>query len=88
MQLGQPSFSSTPLPTYSTHAVPPPAGGIHSIDFAESDDNIHMLSWDDQGPEPLVFDDGYGDWWVQEVLLSQLIHAHVISALSITHRGQ
>ena len=44
MQLGQPIISSNPLPTYSTHAVPPPAGGIHSIDFADSEDRIHMLS--------------------------------------------
>ena len=51
MQLGQPSISSNHLPTYSTHAVPPPMGGIHSIDFVESDDRIHMLSWDDQGPK-------------------------------------
>ena len=51
MQLRQPSVSSNHLPTYSTHAVPPPTGGIHSIDFVESDDRIHMLSWDDQGPE-------------------------------------
>ena len=47
VQLGHPSFSSNPLSTYSTHAVPPPTRGIHSIDFAESDDRIHMLSWDD-----------------------------------------
>ena len=61
VQLGQPSVSFNPLPTYSTHAVPPPTGGIHSIDFAESDDCIHMLSWDDQGSKSIVFDDGYGD---------------------------
>ena len=35
VQLGQPSISSNPLQTYSTHAVPLPVGGIH------------MLSWDD-----------------------------------------
>ena len=61
MQLGQPSVSSNPLPTYCTHAVSPLTGGIHSIDFTESDDRIHMLSWDDQGPESIVFDDGYGN---------------------------
>ena len=44
VQLGQPSISSNPLPTYSTHAVPPPVGGIHSIDFVEFEDRIHMLS--------------------------------------------
>ena len=58
MQLGQPNISSNPLPTYSTHAVPPPAGGIHSIDFVESEDHILMLSWDDQRSEPIEFDDG------------------------------
>ena len=47
MQLGQPSISSNPPPTYFTHVVPPPARGIHSIDFVESEDRIHMLSWDD-----------------------------------------
>ena len=70
MQLGQPSISSNPLPTYSTHAVPPPSGGIHSIDFVESEDRIHMLSWDDQRSEPIEFDDGYDDYGVHEVFLS------------------
>ena len=70
MQLGQPSVNSNPLPTYSTHAVPPSTGCVHSIDFTESDDRIHMLSWDDQGPKSIVFDDGYGDNEVHEVFLS------------------
>ena len=43
-----------------------------------------MLSWDDQRPEPIVFDDGYGDDGIHEVFLSQQIHAHVFSTLSIT----
>ena len=77
MQLGQPSVSSNPLSTYSTHEVPPPVGGIHFIDFAESDDRIHMLSWDDQGLGSIIFDDGYGDDRVHEVFLSQQIQAHV-----------
>ena len=71
MQLGQPIINSNPFPPYSTHAVPPPARGIHSIDFVESEDRIHMLSWDDQGPEPIAFDDGYGDDRVHEVFLSK-----------------
>ncbi|RVW87539.1 Transposon Ty3-G Gag-Pol polyprotein [Vitis vinifera] len=33
-------------------------GGIHHIDFVE-DDSIHMMSWDDGLPEPIVLDDGY-----------------------------
>ena len=44
VHLGQPSIISNPLPTYSTHAIPPPAGGIHSIDFVKFEDRIHMLS--------------------------------------------
>ena len=84
MQLGQPSVSSNPLPTYSTHAVPPLVGGIHSIDFAEFDDRIHMLSLDDQGSKPIVFDDGYADEEVHEMFSSQKIHAHVVSMPSFT----
>ena len=70
MSLGQPRVNFNLLPTYSTHVVPPLIGGIHSIDFVESDDHIHMLSWDDQGLEPIVFDDGYGDDEVHEVFRS------------------
>ena len=64
--------------------VPPPAGGIHSIDFAESEDRIHMLSWDDQRPEPIAFDDGYGDDGVHAVFFSKRIHSCVILAPGIT----
>ncbi|RVW23466.1 Retrovirus-related Pol polyprotein from transposon 297 [Vitis vinifera] len=56
VNLGQPSVTTNPLPAHSTHAVPPPPGGIHHIDFVE-DDNIHMMSWDDGVPEPIVLDD-------------------------------
>ncbi|KAL6310716.1 hypothetical protein AAG906_035872 [Vitis piasezkii] len=38
--------------------VPPPPSGIHHIDFVE-DDSIHMMSWDDGLPKPIVLDDGY-----------------------------
>ena len=40
-----------------------------------------MLSWDDQRPEPIAFDDGYGDDGVHEVFSSQQIHSHVYSSL-------
>ena len=30
---------------------------MHSIDFAEFDDHIHMLSWDEPEPEPIVSDE-------------------------------
>ena len=43
MQFRQLSVSADPLPTYSKHVVSPPNSGIHSIDFAELDDVIHML---------------------------------------------
>ena len=54
MNLGQPSVTTNPLPAHSTHAVPPPAGGIHIIDFDGTDDFIHMMSWDDHAPEPIM----------------------------------
>ena len=58
VNLGQLSVTTNPLPAHSTHVVPPPLGGIHHIDFLENH-NIHMLSWDDGLPEPIVLDDGY-----------------------------
>ena len=32
---------------------------MHSIDFVEFDDRIHMLSWDDSNPKPIVSDEIY-----------------------------
>ncbi|RVW90359.1 hypothetical protein CK203_045710 [Vitis vinifera] len=58
VNLGQPSVTTNPLPTHSTHAVPPPPGDIHHIDFIK-DDNIHMLSWDDGLPESIVLHENY-----------------------------
>ena len=46
VHLGQPSVTTIPLPAHTTHAVPPPADGIHFLDFDEIDDHIHMLSDD------------------------------------------
>ena len=43
-----------------------------------------MLSWGDQRPELIEFDDGYGDDGVHEAFSSQQIHSHVVSAPSIT----
>ena len=59
VHLGQPSVTQNPLPTHTTHKVPPPADDIHFLDFDESDDHICMLSWDDTDPEPIVFDEIY-----------------------------
>ena len=43
-----------------------------------------MLSWGDQRPDPIAFDDGYGDDGVHEAFSSQQIHSHVVSAPGIT----
>ena len=57
VHLGQPSVTTNPLPAHTTHAVPPPIDSIHFIDFAELDDHIHMLSWDESELEPIVSDE-------------------------------
>ena len=59
VQLGQPSVTVSPLPTYSTHAVPPRPGGTHFLDFSVDDDVIRVLSWDDLVPEPIILDGSY-----------------------------
>ena len=59
VHLGQPSVTTNPLPAHTTRAVPPPVDGMHSIDFAELDDHIHMLSWDKSEPQPVVLDKIY-----------------------------
>ena len=58
VNLGQPSVTINPLPAHSTHAVPPFSGDIHHIDFI-GDDSVHMLSWDDGLPEPIVLHNSY-----------------------------
>ena len=58
VKLGQLSVTTNPLPAHSTHAVSPSSGDIHHIDLIE-DDSIHMLSWDDGLPEPIVLHDSY-----------------------------
>ena len=59
VHLGQPSVTQNPLPTHTTHAVPPPDGGLHFLDFADSDDHVYMMSWDDMDPEPIELGDIY-----------------------------
>ena len=39
--------------------VPPPTDSMHSIDFVELDDHIHMLSWDESESEPILSDEIY-----------------------------
>ena len=55
----QSSVITNPLSAHTTHAVPPSADGIHFLDFAELDDHIHMLSWDDSELEPIASDGIY-----------------------------
>ena len=47
-------MTTNPLPTHTTHAIPPPADGIHFLNFDEIDDHVHMLSEDDSNPEPIM----------------------------------
>ena len=49
VHLGQPSVTTNPLLAHTTHF----------IDFTKPDDCIHMLSWDDYEPEPIVVDEIY-----------------------------
>ena len=44
VHLSQPSVTTNSLPAHTTHAVPLPTDSMHSIDFFEFDDHIHMLS--------------------------------------------
>ena len=44
-------MTTDPLPTYNTRAVPPPSGGIHSIEFLG--DKIFMMGWDGEAPQPI-----------------------------------
>ncbi|RVX08068.1 Retrovirus-related Pol polyprotein from transposon 297 [Vitis vinifera] len=60
VHLGQPSVTTNPLSTHTTHTVPPPASDIHFIDFVELDDHIHILSWDESEPEPILSDGAPG----------------------------
>ena len=53
------SVTTNPLLAHTSHIVPLPAGDIHFMDFIEPDDCIHMLSWDDSEPEPIVVDESY-----------------------------
>ncbi|WJZ87704.1 hypothetical protein VitviT2T_007068 [Vitis vinifera] len=59
VHLGQPSVTTNPLPAHTSHAVPPSADNIHFMDFTEPVDRIHMLSWEDFEPEPIVVDESY-----------------------------
>ena len=59
VHLGQSSVTTNPLLAHTSHAVLPPTGDIHFMDFTKPDDRIHMLSWDDSEPEPIVVNESY-----------------------------
>ena len=39
------------LPTHDTRVVPSPPGGIHFIEYADSE--IFMMGWDEEAPQPI-----------------------------------
>ena len=51
VDLGRPGVTTDPLPTHDTRVVPPPLGGIHSIEY--SGDEIFMMGWDGEVPQPI-----------------------------------
>ena len=44
-------MTTNPLPTHDTRVVPPPPGGIHSIEFLG--DQIFMMGWDGEAPQTI-----------------------------------
>ena len=62
VDLGRPRVTTDPLPTHNTRVVPPPLGGIHSIEFLG--DEIFMMGWDGEAPQPICFyaDSGFNGY--------------------------
>ena len=44
-------MTTDPLHTHDTRVVPPPPGGIHSIEFLG--DEKFMMGWDGDAPHPI-----------------------------------
>ena len=57
--MGQPSVTTNLLLAHTTHTVLPQTDSMHFIDFAELDDHIHMLSWDESELELVVSNEVY-----------------------------
>ena len=68
VDLGRPGVTTDPLPTHDTRAVPPPPGGIHSIEFLG--DEIFMMGWDGEAPQPICL---YPDSDFSEYTLDQQV---------------
>ena len=47
--MGHPGVTIDPLPTHDTKVVPPPSGGIHSIEILGYE--IFMMGWDGEAPQ-------------------------------------
>ena len=62
VHLGRPIVTTDPLPTHNTRAVPPPLGGIHSIEFFG--DEIFMMGWDGEALQPICLyaDSGFNGY--------------------------
>ena len=62
VDLGRPEVTTDPLPTHDTRAVPPPPGGIHSIEFLG--DEIFVMGWDGEAPQPIYLyaDSGFSGY--------------------------
>ena len=62
VDLGRLRVTTDPLPTHDTRAVPPPLGGIHSIEFLG--DEIFMMGWDGEAPQPIYLyaDSGFSGY--------------------------
>ena len=87
VNLGQPSVTTNPFPAHSTHAVPPPAGGIQFIDFDGTDDFIRMMSWDDHAPEPIMLvEDSEVDGFVLSTVTPPTRHPKWMSSEGATLR--
>ena len=68
VDLGHPGVTTDPLPTHDTRAVPPPPGGIHSIEFLGNE--IFMMGWDGEAPQPICL---YPDSDFSEYTLGQQV---------------
>ena len=68
VDLGRPAVTTGPLPIHDTRAVPPPSGGIHSIEFLGNE--IFMMGWDGEAPQPICL---YPDPDFSEYTLGQQV---------------
>ena len=63
-------MTTYPLPTHDTRAVPPPPGGIHSIEFLG--DEIFMMGWDREAPHTIyLYEDLYFSGYTHDQQVSR-----------------